>query len=215
MEVTMKVQLQSTDDLKMSKQAVAETLAKIKKEKFTELNSTLINLFSESYREMTMLIKNINDLTLSSLHSRNIFELYLISCHVYSDRKELRKWQGQSYKDSTDVRNGFIKLCENKELDTSALKKVQEFEDKNIKDSPYQSHGGFNMKDLASKHGCLDNYMFAYKLCSKLVHPSSMRVNDYDVLTENKNYLGVIVKIGVLFSKKTEEFATSVSYDKA
>lgn len=215
MEKYVKVQLQPTDDIKLSMQAVTNILSKIEVQKYTELNNALINIFNECNREMDMLIKNINDLTLTSLHVRNIFELYLILVNIHSDRKELHKWYGQSYKDSTDIRNGFINLCKIKGLDTTALKNIQDFEDENIKNSPYESHGGFPIKHLAEKHGFLDDYLFLYKLSSKLIHPSSMRVNSYDVLTEGKCYLSVIVKIGVYYCRKIEKFAPSVTYEKA
>ncbi len=215
MEKYVKVQLEPLDDIKLSKQSVTNILSDIGVQNYTELNNALINIFKECSREMDMLIKNINDLTLASLHVRNIFELYLILINVHSDRKELCKWYGQSYKDSTDIRNGFINLCNIRGLDTTELKNIQKFEDKNIKNSPYESHGGFPIKHLAEKHGYLDDYLFLYKLSSKLIHPSSMRVNSYDVLTEGDNYLSVIIKIGVYFCRKIEEFAPDVKYEKA
>lgn len=203
----MKVNLNHKDNLKLSKKVVEETIANLGKENYTELNNALIQLLEDSSREISHLYSETDNLISCSLHTRNIFELNLILMHIYSDGKALKNWYGQAYKDSKDIRDGFISLLKRENIDTSKLEEMQEFEEQNIINSPYQSKGGFQIKNLAEKYGYLEDYLFVYKLSSKLLHPTSMKVCDYDVLTENKNYLNVMLQIGVYFSRKIEDFS--------
>lgn len=168
-------------------------------------------MLEDSLREIQHLSSRSNDLILCSLHLRNIFELNLLLLHIYSDEKALKNWYGQAYKDSKDIQDGFISLLTRKNIDASKLKEIQEFDKRNIDNSPYTSKGGFQIKLLADKFGYSEDYSFVYKLCSKLLHSTSMKVNDFGVLTENNNYLNVVLQTGVYFSRKIEEFALSLN----
>ena len=182
----------------------------LSKKEYSALNSAQVSLFKEAYRELNRLRASLDDLTLVSLSVRNIFEIYLILKHVRADEKALHKWYGQSHKDSKEIRDGFIRLMEKRNLDTAELRKMQDFEDHNLAASPFQSEHSFNMKILSEKYGHLDDYLLVYKLSSKLVHPSSMKVMVYDVLSENTNYLNVVLEMGVHFTHELNDYAVSV-----
>ena len=206
----MQVTLDHKDNLKLSKDSLERVIEKLGGQNYSTLNNALFRLFKESHREIGGLEADMMDLTSCSLHSRNIFELYLIMLHVYSDEKALNSWYGQLHKDSKDIKVGFIALLKKRGMDTSEFEELQRFEDKTLDESDFQSKGGFQIRDLAEKYGYLEDYLFVYKLNSKLIHPTSMKVNIYDVLTENDNYLKVVIQIGVFFSQKVEEFALNV-----
>ena len=87
---------------------------------------------------------------------------------------------------------------------------MQKFEDNSLSESPYKSERNFNISNLANEHGYGDDYGFLYKLSSKLVHPSALKVNNYDVLTENDNYLNVVLQLAVFFSQKVEKLANTI-----
>lgn len=169
-------------------------------------NSALLGLFRDAQREIHRLLCSFDNLTISSLAIRNIFEVYLILKHIYSDPKALYSWYGQSHKDSKEVRDGFIKLMENKGLDTTELKEIQLLEDQALEHSPFQSKGSFQVRNLAEKYGYLDDYLFIYKLSSKLIHPSSMKIMMYDILAENSNYQSVVLQIGAFLSNELSIF---------
>ncbi len=177
---------------------------------YSTLNNALLGLLSEARRENNRLLTSLDDLTLTSLSVRNLFEIYLISKHIYSDEKALLNWYGQSHKDSKDINDGFISLLKKKGLDTTELESIQKSEDDSLKNSPFESKGGFQMRHLSEKYGYLDDYLFIYKLSSKLVHPSSMKIMTYDVLTENTNYFGIVHQIGVYFSQEFSIFLQEV-----
>lgn len=206
----MEVRLSPIDDLALSRKGILRYIECTSKLPFNELNNALLNLFQSSVREISQLIENITALDYVSLHTRNIFELYLITLQINTSDLELKRWYGQQHKDSTDVRSGFRQLLIKKGLDTSALDEVQKFEDDSLSESPYKSERNFNISYLAKEHGYSDDYGFLYKLSSKLVHPSALKVNNYDVLTENDNYLTVVLQLAVFFSQKVEKLANTI-----
>lgn len=177
---------------------------------YSTQNSALLGLFREAHRETNRLRASFDNLTISSLAVRNIFEIYLITKHISSDQKALYNWYGQSYKDSKEVRDGFIKLMEKKGLETTELKDIQLSEDQALEQSPFESKGSFQVRNLAEKYGYLDDYLFIYKLSSKLIHPSSMKVMSYDVLIENSNYQSVVLQVGAYFSNGLSTLLESV-----
>lgn len=206
----MKVQLTPKEDLELSQKNIFDVISILDKEAFSELTSAVLNILRNIDLEITRLIGSIDDLEYASLHTRNIFELYLILSHIYTDENALSAWYGQLHKDSEQIRDGFRKLLVKKGLDTSSLDAVKEFEDNALAKSPYSSARNFNISDLAKKHGHQDDYGFIYKLSSKLVHPSSMKVNFYAALTENNKYLTMIVHMAMYFGQKSEKLASKI-----
>ncbi len=207
MEHKLKVQLSPKEDLELSKTNISKVIEILDVKDFSELNHAVLNVLKNIVREISKLKNCIDELEYASLHTRNIFELYLILTHIYSDKDALDCWYGQLHKDSEQVREGFRKLLLNKGLDTSPLDVAKDFEDKAIEKSPYVSKRNFNISNLAKIHGYEDDYNFVYKLSSKLVHPSSMKVNYYEVLIENDKYLKTMITVAMHFGQKSEKLA--------
>jgi len=203
----MKINLSPIDDLTLSRKGVLSYIEHVSPQPFEEYKSALLNLFKCSEREIYKLIININELDYVSLHTRNIFEIYIIMLHIQSSEPELKRWYGQQHKDSTDVIQGFRKLVIKKGLDSAQLDELHKFEDDSLKNSQYKPEKNFNISHLAKTHGYGDDYGFIYRLSSKLVHPSAMKVNGYEELTENNHYLTVVVQSAVYFSQKLEKLA--------
>lgn len=185
-------------------------IAQLENRRYSALNNALLHLFREAVRENARLLTSLNNLTLASLSIRNLFEIYLISKHIHSDKKALLSWYGQSHKDSKDVKDGFIALMLRKGLDVSELEEIQKFEDEALKSSTFESKGSFQVREMAEKYGYLEDYLFIYKLSSKLVHPSSIKIMNYEVLTENENYLNIVYQIGIYFSNQFDIFLQAV-----
>jgi len=196
--------------LELSKKNISKVIDDLSSKEYAELNNAVLNILKNLVQEISRLIVTIDELEYASLHTRNIFELYLILTHVYSDNEALSRWYGQLHSDSEQIRDGFRKLLVKKGLDTSALDEVKEFEDNALEISPYSSERNFNISNLARIYGYEDDYSFVYKLSSKLVHPSSMKVNFYDILTENNKYLTVIISTAMFFGQKAEKLALSI-----
>jgi hypothetical protein len=215
MEKKLKVQLTPKEDLELSQKNIFDVISILDKIAFSELSSAVHNILKNIDLEISRLINSIDDLEYASLHTRNIFELYLILSHIYSDTNALSAWYGQLHKDSEQIRDGFRKLLVKKGLDTFSLDAVKEFEDNALAKSPYFSARNFNIADLAKKYGHQDDYGFIYKLSSKIVHPSSMKVNFYTTLTENDEYLTMIIHMAMYFGQKSERLASKIGEEIA
>jgi hypothetical protein len=211
----LKVQLSPKEDLELSKKSINRVIDDLALKAYSELNFVVLNLLKNIVQEISKLTTTIDELEYASLHTRNIFELYLILTHVYSDPQALSCWYGQLHKDSEEIREGFRTLLIKKGLDTSSLDENKEFEDNALKVSPYSSESNFRIKNLAKIHGYEDDYSFVYKLSSKLVHPSSMKINFYNILTENNKYLKVIVSTAMHFGQKAEKLALKIGSEIA
>ena len=144
------------------------------------------------------------DLTYVGIGTRNIIELYLISRHIFTDKKWLDNWLGQIHKDTVDIQDGFLTLMKKHGKNTSELEVIQKFCDESLEQSEYDANGQFNMRDLAKTYGHDEDYVSVYKLCSKLVHPTSMKINAYEVLTANANYFDTLRYVASYFSIQIE-----------
>ncbi len=125
----MRVNLSAEEDLKLSITNISNVIEILDKKDFSELNNAVLNILKSIVQELFRLINSMDELEYASLHTRNIFELYLILSHIYSDADALVSWYGQIHKDSEQVINGFRKLLVKKSLDTSSLDAVKRFQD--------------------------------------------------------------------------------------
>jgi hypothetical protein len=210
MEQALRIKLTDDENLKISHDSLVEVIRYLNSNLDTEKSIALINLFEEILRELTRFTLSRNDLTETSLQVRNIFELYLITKHVNFDPKGLSNWCGQGHKDITEINNGFIRLLSRHNEDVTGLQEAQNFIDEQFSFTSYQSKGSFNIRDLAKKYGYDDDYVAIHKLCSKLVHPSSIKVNGYNALTENCDYINVLIHVAVYFCQKIEKLASEI-----
>lgn len=144
----------------------------------------LLKLFEEILREVIRFSEDSKDLTMTSLKVRNIFELYLIIKHVNCNPKGVQNWCRQGYKDITEINNGFIQLMSASKEGVTGFKEPQYFLDDELDKSPFHSKGGFNIRQLAKNYGLDEHYAAIHKLCSKLIHPTSVKVNAYGALTK-------------------------------
>lgn len=198
------------DSYGSTKEVVNKTISNLKSQLQSEFNNGIINLLYEIDRELRRLIGNHNDLTLLSLNLRNIFELYLTTRYVFDDSKAFSNWIGQLHKDNVDILEGFKSLLSKKNIRTEQLDAQRELVDSVLADGPYKSKGPFNIKDIARKYGYENDYDAIHKLCSKLVHPTSYKVNSYQALTANDNYFIILMYVAVFFCEKIEELCHDI-----
>ena len=152
----------------------------------------LQNISLEYMRECERLMLNKGDLTILALGCRNVIELYLISRHIISDKKYLDNWTFQADKDSTDIMSGLIDLINSRELDDSEAQEILSKHVEKSKCLAVPKKGQFDIKLLAEKYGFLADYKSIHKLCSKLIHPTSGKVNFYSSFHSSKDYHEVL-----------------------
>lgn len=210
----MDTQLSHLENLNISKTVIEDYLIYLRNKEYTQLNMALINLLEEILRELERFIDGRTDLTLTSLQVRNIFELYLITKHVSTNQEGLNDWYGQMHKDSIDLQNGFMNLFSSHNQDISELQDIRDFINDSLENSPFESKREFNIKNLAIQYDYLLDYQAIHKLCSKYIHPSSIKINAYKAVSENNNYLNILVYIGVFFCQKIALLCQTIKSEK-
>lgn len=198
------------DNYSITVQVVEDTLLHLDKADKNDYILAVQNLLNEIRREINRIDKNKSDLSLISIHVRNIFELYLITRYVFTEKKAFESWMGQLHKDTSDVIDGFITLFDKFGKDVPELKEQKKFIDSTLEDSEYSSEGPFNIRDIAKKYKLDEDYGAIHKLCSKLVHPTSMKVNTHEALSANDNYTNLLLYVGVFFCQQIEGLCNEI-----
>jgi DNA-binding MltR family transcriptional regulator len=140
-KMELKINLSFDDNYSITEQVVVDTVSHLENVEKTDYVETLINLLKEIKREIQRIENSKSDLSLTSIHIRNIFELFLISKYVFSDNKAFSSWLGQLHKDTSDVIDGFITLFDKFGKDIPDLKEYKQFIDSTLEDSEYSSKG--------------------------------------------------------------------------
>ncbi len=198
------------ENYSITDQVIEDTLLHLDKAEKNDHIGALLNLLREIKREIKRIEKNKSDLSLISIHVRNIFELYLITRYVFSENKAFESWMGQLHKDTSDVIDGFITLFEKFDKEVPELKEQKKFIDSTLEDSEYNSEGPFNIREIAKKYNLDEDYGAIHKLCSKLVHPTSMKVNTHEALSANDNYINLLLYVGVFFCQQIEGLCNEI-----
>lgn len=128
-----------------------------------------------------------------ALATRNLFELNIRVRHVLQSDDQLKRWQGEVIQDKVDYLNSLLTLETSKDnqaakteisKETARLQKLQEKYNLPTKKSP-------PTKNLAVTVGLEKEYDALFKVFSKLVHPTSLLVNDHQTTS-------LIETIGIL-----------------
>lgn len=168
-------------------------------------------IFKAINSEVHMWLLNINNNSVVTLASRNIFELYLIMLEVNSNEESLYRFYAQLAGDRDVLNSAFIKKCKDadyplSESDYSMLQKEPIptiFE--NVTTHP------FNIRNLAVVHDYLEDYEFFYKLSSKLIHPSALKVFGIE---QNSHQYEVVAMVGYHFMSKATDYAVHLYNEK-
>jgi hypothetical protein len=172
-------------------------------------NAHLLNLylFKSLDSEILLWSKNIDNCSVLTLACRNIFELYLILLEVNKSEKSLKRFFAQLDSDRIELNSAFINKCKASEYpisDTNNKVLNEVFSNPSFPSLDGVETHGFRMKALAKNHGYLEDYDFFYKLSSKLIHPSAMKVFGID---EDIPFYDVISMAGYYFVSKATDFS--------
>lgn len=161
-------------------------------------------LFKALDNEILLWLKNLDNGSILTLASRNIFEIYLILIEVNQNEHSMNRFFSQLGSDRDELNSAFMNKCEAVGYALSDNEKniVQEELDK----SPFENieTHSFRMHHLAKTHGYQEDYNFFYKLSSKLIHPSAYKVFGVDDASPQYE---VVAMIGYHFISKATDFA--------
>jgi len=166
-----------------------------------------MHLFKAIDNEVLLWLRNLEDGSVLTLASRNIFELYLILLEVNQNENSMNRFFAQLDSDRTELNFAFMNKCEAAGYTISDNdKSVLQEEINSVEFEGIETHS-FRMHNLAKNHGYQKDYDFFYKLSSKLIHPSAFKVFGID---DNSPQYEVIAMVGHYFVSKATDFAVGL-----
>lgn len=161
-------------------------------------------LFKALDSEILLWLRNLDNGSILTLASRNIFELYLILVEVNQNKYSMKRFFAQLGSDRDELNSAFLNKCESVGYELSENDKniVQEELDKSLFEN-IETHS-FRIHHLAKIHGHQEDYNFFYKLSSKLIHPSAYKVFGVDNASPQYE---VVALVGYSFISKATDFA--------
>lgn len=165
-----------------------------------------ISLFNSLNNEILLWLKNLDNGSIVTLASRNIFELYLILIEVNQNDYSMKRFFAQLGNDSDELNRAFMKKCEagGYKLSDNEKNIVQKEWDQSLVED-IETHC-FRIHNLAKTHGYQEDYNFFYKLSSKIIHPSAYKVFGMD---DSSPQYEVVAMIGYHFISKATDFAVN------
>ncbi|MDP3515614.1 MAG: hypothetical protein Q8S94_00470 [Pseudohongiella sp.] len=155
------------------------------------------NLYQCAIREAENIKGSSNDIFKIAVSLRNLFEIYMISLHLVGSEDAVAQWYGQILKDVLDIQDGLIMLFSKHGIHSTDLNLAR----KHVVDSGARNNvlpaKPFNIKEIAKLYGWEEDYNAMYKLCSKIVHPSSVKVNLPGAFDKNDEYLRSLIHVAV------------------
>ncbi|MGG5413805.1 hypothetical protein [Edwardsiella tarda] len=168
------------------------------------------NILASITNSIDSLIETRHHLFQSCLHTRNLFELLLIFKKVNSGEEHLKSWLGQIHKDLSELKNGFQTLFDSYGVDTKEIDNAREFDNKSLKDSGLSSKGSWPVGSLSTEFGMKKEYDAIYRICSKLTHPSSLRVNFEREFINDNNYLKLVHSLALHLCERIDDTVTEI-----
>ncbi len=168
-----------------------------KRQNVCDRTTSLTNLYREVILEATLLQSSKNQLSLISSAVRNIFELMIIIEYIASSDEAVKMWIGQLQKDALDIHDGLLALFQKHNFKSLALHESREAIIANGGAHAVTPTRPFNLRKVADKFGWLEDYDAIYKLCSKILHPSSIRANLPGAFDKNDDYKSMLVHMGI------------------
>jgi hypothetical protein len=155
------------------------------------------NLFRETIREAKRLQNAKDDIQSISTAVRNIFEIHLIIKYLENSEDAVKRWIGQLQNDALEIHDGVISLISkhgfnSEALVTSKARVVESGEKQGVVPSK-----PFRIREIANEFGWIEAYDAMYKLCSKIIHPSSIWVNLPGVFDDNDDYINTLIHVGI------------------
>lgn len=157
----------------------------------TDRSVILYNLMRSTADYLELASSSLNShISALALSTRSIYEINVRVRSLIENQENLKKWQSEAITDKVQVLEGILLLANESEnlseqfiLEQEIVRLkglVEKYELPTIKQP-------ISTGNLAKTVGLEDEHNALFKLYSKLVHPSSYLVNDYDGASCNEN----------------------------
>ncbi|HCS63181.1 MAG TPA: hypothetical protein DIW64_03335 [Cellvibrio sp.] len=155
------------------------------------------NLYLCAIQEAERIKESPQDIYTIAISVRNLFEIYMISLYLKKSDEIINQWYGQLLKDVLDIQEGLISLFSKHGIHNSNLELAREQTINSGLRNGVEQSKPFNIKGIAKQLGWEEDYDAIYKLCSKIVHPSSVKVNLPNAFEKNDEYIGSLVHVAI------------------
>lgn len=176
-------------------------------ENTTNTSDTLIylNLLSATVDNLNIFVEGFNGhISITALATRNLFEIYLQTIDILSSPKQMLRWKGECITDDSEMIERFVssEYVKPRGRQRAALKtRIRKLQ------SDRQQYG-FHSKppeliiEIAKRMKQETEYATLYRYYSKLIHPTSYLVNNYDAAS-SKHVLMLFQMFAQKYAVKT------------
>src|SRR5690606_34667326 len=160
------------------------------------------NLYQEAIGEGRRLGTEGIEFALVCVAVRNLFEIMVLIDHLASSEEAIKSWIGQLQRDVLDIQEGLISLFQKHGVRSLPLETSRDSVKSNGEEHGVTPSKPFSIKNIAEQLGLSADYSAMYKLCSKIVHPSSIRVNLPGAFEKDDDYKNALLHVGIHYLAK-------------
>lgn len=192
--------LSEIDDIDVSIAALQQICDRRKEPSYDDTSVAIGNLYQCAINEAERIKNNPKDISLIAMSVRNLFEIYMLCLHLRDSEKAVKEWYGQLLGDVLDIHNGLISLFSKHGIDSPELELARAHAIESGIRNEVEPAKPFNIKEIARRFDWEEDYNAMYKLCSKLVHPSSAKVNLPAAFDKNDEYINSLIHVAVHYT---------------
>ena len=149
----------------------------------SDKNILLVNLLNASIRYLEISARSVSGpVQPAALATRSLFELNLITRYMLGSPNGMKRWYREYVRDYIEILEGANEI--NSPASRGEPRKVFEDDIKHLEalleNDKLPDEKRKQMSEIARVVGMESEYRAIYKLCSKLIHPSSILVNAHD-----------------------------------
>lgn len=166
----------------------------------TNKNVALVNIASGVNRCLNLINNNISvsyDISLVALCTRNIFELNIRARAILDSDTAVNIWMEELAMDKKQIYDAILTIADERHSKQVDILENAKLEIKKLLDK----HGlkeinrPETVKSLSENVGLMDDYNILFKLFSKLLHPTSYLINDFDDASSLNNFNILIIHL--------------------
>jgi hypothetical protein len=204
-DCAMSSELNRIDDIDAWLRVIELQCAKIRGLEVCDRTVSLTNLYREAMVEANRLKTGKDEIVLTCSAVRNIFELMVIIKYLAGSDEAIKCWIGQLQRDTLDIHDGLVSLFQKHGIRSIELENSRSNVLANGDAHGVSPSKPFRIRDIAKELGLVEDYDAMYKLYSKIVHPSSVRVNLPGAFEKNGNYKDALIHTGVHYLAQIAE----------
>lgn len=201
----MSPELNRIDDIEPLLKVIIRQCEKGRELQVCDRTTSLQNLYQEALVEAARLRAGESEIVTVCVAVRNLFEIMLLINHLAASDEAVECWIGQLQRDALDIHDGLISLFHKHGVQSLPLENSRSSVLVNGDEHGVVPSRPFKIRSIAEQLGVSEDYDAMYKLCSKIVHPSSIRVNLPGAFEKNGDYKNALIHVGIHYLAQIAE----------